>query len=46
MALEHKDAFYLSADTLDPDDDVWRLLNTLHEHYGFTTFLIDEVEKA
>jgi predicted AAA+ superfamily ATPase len=24
-ALSHKDAFYLSADSLDPDDDLWKI---------------------
>lgn len=42
-ALHHKNAFYLSADTLDPDDDLWDILQKLKEHYGFSTFLIDEV---
>jgi predicted AAA+ superfamily ATPase len=42
-ALEHEDAFYLSADTLEPDEDAWDLIRKLQEHYGFRTFLLDEV---
>jgi predicted AAA+ superfamily ATPase len=42
-ALEHKDAFYLSADTLEPDDDAWELIQKLTKQYGFRTFLLDEV---
>ncbi len=42
-ALAHEDAFYLSADALDHDDDPWQLLRVLHEHHGFTTFLLDEI---
>jgi predicted AAA+ superfamily ATPase len=42
-ALEHEDAFYLSADTLDSDDDAWELIQKLSKHYGFRTFLLDEI---
>lgn len=42
-ALSHKDACYLSADTLAPEDDLWDIIGRLAEHYGFRTFLIDEV---
>lgn len=42
-ALAHEDACYLSADTLEPDDDLWDIVRKLNEHYGFRTFLIDEV---
>lgn len=42
-ALEHDDAFYLSADTLDRDDDTWELIRKLNRHYGFRTFLLDEI---
>ncbi|MBW1785965.1 MAG: ATP-binding protein [Deltaproteobacteria bacterium] len=42
-ALEHEDAFYLSADTLDRDDDAWGLIRKLNQHYGFRTFLLDEI---
>lgn len=42
-AIEHDDAFYLSADTLDRNDDAWELILGLNRHYGFRTFLLDEV---
>lgn len=42
-ALENDDAFYLSADTLEHDDDAWELIRSLSEHYGFRTFLLDEI---
>ncbi len=42
-ALDHDDAFYLSADTLDHEDDVWDLICTLRDHYGYRTFLLDEI---
>lgn len=42
-ALLHKDACYLSADSLAPEDDLWDIIGRLVEHYGFRTFLIDEV---
>ncbi|MCF8062538.1 MAG: AAA family ATPase [Deltaproteobacteria bacterium] len=42
-ALEHNDAFYLSPDTLDPEDDAWGLIRKLNQHYRFQTFLLDEV---
>ncbi len=42
-ALAHPDACYLSADTLAPEDDLLDILGKLAEHYGFRTFLIDEV---
>jgi hypothetical protein len=42
-ALEHDDAFYLSADTIDRGDDAWELILKLNQHYGFCTFLLDEV---
>jgi predicted AAA+ superfamily ATPase len=42
-ALSHKDAFYLSADSLDPDDDLWKIVGDLHTHYGYQTFLLDEI---
>ena len=43
FALEHNDAFYLSADTLDRGDDAWDLIRKLNQQYGFQTFLLDEV---
>lgn len=42
-ARANEGAFYLSADTLDPDIDPWPLLKTLREKLGFHTFLLDEV---
>ena len=42
-ALAHEDACYISADTLDPEQDLWEEVRTLREHYGFRTFLLDEV---
>jgi len=42
-ALEHNEAFYLSADTLEQTEDAWNLIRKLHRHYGFRTFLLDEV---
>ncbi|MCK5806324.1 MAG: ATP-binding protein, partial [Lentisphaeria bacterium] len=41
-ALAHEDACYISADTLEPDGDLWDDIRTLKEHYGFNTFLLDE----
>lgn len=42
-ALSHPDACYLSADTLGEDDDAWNTIRALREHYGFQTFLVDEI---
>lgn len=42
-ALSHQDACYISADAIAPDDDLWDTIGKLVEHYGFRTFLIDEV---
>ena len=42
-AREHAEAFYLSADVLDTGDDPWTLIKTLNEHFGYSTFLIDEI---
>ena len=42
-ALEHKNAFYLSADSLEYDDDLWRIIGDLNEHYGYDTILLDEI---
>ena len=41
-ALAHTDACYISADTLEPENDLWDDIRKLQEHYGFHTFLIDE----
>jgi predicted AAA+ superfamily ATPase len=43
LAAEREDAFYLSADTLESDDDLWEMMRSLAAHYGFRTFLLDEV---
>ncbi len=42
-ALEHTNAFYLSADSLDHDDNAWEVIRSLKQHYGFQTFLLDEI---
>ncbi len=42
-ALEHDDAFYISADTLEHGDDAWELIRNLSENYGYQTFLLDEI---
>jgi uncharacterized protein len=42
-AIAHDDAFYLSADTLDRNDAPWELIRKLNQHYGFRTFLLDEI---
>jgi len=41
-AREHPEAFYISADTLGPEEDLWESVRTLADHYGFKVFLIDE----
>ena len=41
-ALAHANACYISADSLEPDDNLWEGIRKLKEHYGFSTFLIDE----
>ena len=42
-AAAHEGAFYLSMDALDPEDDPWDTLRTLHERYGYGCLLLDEV---
>ncbi|MFP4088650.1 MAG: ATP-binding protein [Desulfobacteraceae bacterium] len=42
-AIENDQVFYLSADTLDRDDDAWELIRKLNQHYGFRMFLLDEI---
>ncbi len=42
-ALEHPDAFYLSADVLTTEDDAWDLIQKLRENFGFSSFLLDEI---
>jgi len=41
-ALTHEEACYISADTLDPEADLWEDIRKLTEHYGFRTILLDE----
>jgi predicted AAA+ superfamily ATPase len=43
FAAAHDDAFYLSADVLEPDDDVVSLIAGLRDTLKFRTFLLDEV---
>ncbi len=43
MAAAHKDAFYLSTDTLDSDADLFQIVKDLSERYAYRTFLLDEV---
>ena len=42
-AIDHDDAFYLSADVLETEDDPWTTITSLHQHFGYKTFLIDEI---
>ncbi len=42
-ALAHDEAFYLSADSLDSDDDLWEMVTKLQQHYGVRTLLLDEI---
>jgi predicted AAA+ superfamily ATPase len=42
-ALDNDNAFYLSADALDIEDDPWTLIRTLSEKMSFSTFLLDEI---
>ena len=42
-ALAHDEAFYLSADVLNREDDPWELLTRLRSHYGFRVLLLDEI---
>lgn len=43
VALAWDEAFYLSADSLEPGDDLWEIIKTLQTHYGVKTLLLDEV---
>ncbi len=42
-ALQNESAFYISADTLEPDDNLWEIIQSLVEHYNVKTILIDEI---
>jgi predicted AAA+ superfamily ATPase len=41
-AAENKDAFYLSADVMEPDADLFEMAKTLSEKLGYKTLLLDE----
>lgn len=43
LANASEDGFYLSADTLERDIDLFRLIRDLSEKYGFKVFFIDEI---
>jgi predicted AAA+ superfamily ATPase len=42
-AAEDNTAFYLSADVLEADDDLFEVVRGVAERYGFRRFLIDEI---
>lgn len=42
-AWAHDHAFYLSADSLEPGDDLWEIVKTLQTHYGVKILLLDEI---
>lgn len=41
-AAANKDSFYLSADVVDPDADLFKIARTLSEKFGYKTLLLDE----
>jgi uncharacterized protein len=43
LRIQHDDALYISADTLDRSDDLFEIVNTLHQSYGINRFFIDEI---
>lgn len=43
IAAANQEAFYLSADTLEPDADLFQVVKDLSERYAYNTFLLDEV---
>ena len=43
LASATENAIYLSLDTVDPDADVFDLVRTLAETYGYRSFFLDEV---
>lgn len=43
LAAATENAIYLSLDTVDPDADVFDLVRTLAETYGYRSFFLDEV---
>ncbi|MFO7937562.1 MAG: AAA family ATPase [Kiritimatiellia bacterium] len=42
-ALQDESAYYISADTLEPEDNLWDIVSALVEHYKARTILIDEI---
>jgi predicted AAA+ superfamily ATPase len=42
-AVDHQDACYISADTVPSDEDLWKTIGLLRDHYGFRVFLLDEI---
>ena len=43
LASENQNAFYLSADVLEPETDLFSVIRQLTEDFKFKTFLIDEI---
>ena len=43
LRTQHDDALYVSADTLERDDDLFELIKTLYQSYGINRFFIDEI---
>jgi len=38
-----KNSFYISLDHLNPEENIYELLESLNENYGYDTFLLDEI---
>ena len=43
LAAESENGFYLSADTLKKDTDLFQIVQFLSERYGFKQFFVDEI---
>lgn len=43
MRVHHADAVYLSADTLDPDTDLYELAKVLSSQFGIRNIFVDEI---
>ncbi len=43
IRAERDDALYISADTLDAEDDLFELLHALHRQFGVRDFFLDEI---
>lgn len=43
ILVETKDSIYISADSLEPDLDLFALVKTLNKNYGFKSCFIDEI---